>query len=468
VRREVATALVRDDIRVIPVRVGGAAMPSAAALPEPLRALTDRHAFEIRDDFWDYDVGRLIAVLEPLVMPPEGSALPEAPSEVPASPEQSAVVHVPESGPNGGTHPAPPRRLNRRSVVGAAGGLAAGSIAAGGIVAVWVWRHDDDDDDDNPNATPTDEARTFTPTPTAQPTRTPTNTTTTEQPTGTNVEPVVFSVDDELVAPPRGDAETALGFAVNQGAQLLEEVEAYLHELYRLAPQATLDPAILVAQSAYETDNWTSVHWTDSLNPAGIGVTGDPSDSPVLLESGEEAAQAHLVHAYVYAVGPIPARHALSPYIALDPNYDDVIRNQWDGTVTTIQDMSDKWSADPAYGQNVVAHGNEIFSGTVGSTGTDTGEGSGPTPTTEPNGCAPPDNIVENEWAASVNDADVNLRIGPGYDCAIVRILGQGEEVTALSDPYYADDGVAWTQVETSDGLQGWVVREFLSSSDVG
>jgi hypothetical protein len=63
VRIEVAAAL-RRNVRVIPVLVKGAKMPRAEELPEELRSLTRRQALELRHNYWDSDVNRLIDVLE--------------------------------------------------------------------------------------------------------------------------------------------------------------------------------------------------------------------------------------------------------------------------------------------------------------------------------------------------------------------------------------------------------------------
>ena len=63
VRLEVAAALERN-IRVIPVLVGGAAMPGANELPEVLEPLARRQALELTDTRWDYDVGRLLTTIE--------------------------------------------------------------------------------------------------------------------------------------------------------------------------------------------------------------------------------------------------------------------------------------------------------------------------------------------------------------------------------------------------------------------
>jgi len=59
VRQEIAAALARADVHVIPVRVEGARMPSEADLPDELKPLARRQAHELADSRWDYDIGRL-------------------------------------------------------------------------------------------------------------------------------------------------------------------------------------------------------------------------------------------------------------------------------------------------------------------------------------------------------------------------------------------------------------------------
>jgi hypothetical protein len=63
VRIEVATAL-RRGIRVIPVLVAGATMPSGEGLPAELQGLWRRQALELSDNRWDYDVGQLTSAIE--------------------------------------------------------------------------------------------------------------------------------------------------------------------------------------------------------------------------------------------------------------------------------------------------------------------------------------------------------------------------------------------------------------------
>lgn len=83
-RLEVESALARD-VRVIPVLLQDAKMPEPEDLPESLAPLARRHAIELSDERWDYDVGRLIEVLDrtigggPPPPPPRTRKLPTQP-----------------------------------------------------------------------------------------------------------------------------------------------------------------------------------------------------------------------------------------------------------------------------------------------------------------------------------------------------------------------------------------------------
>lgn len=79
-RLEVERALQRDDIRVIPVLVGGAILPDRAELPEALQPLCDRQAAHLTDERWRYDSGQLIGAIERALGKPAAAARqPEAP-----------------------------------------------------------------------------------------------------------------------------------------------------------------------------------------------------------------------------------------------------------------------------------------------------------------------------------------------------------------------------------------------------
>lgn len=78
VRIEIATALARP-ILVVPVLLGGAAMPKAVNLPEALQMLACRQGHELSDKRWDYDCGQLLPMLgEALGMTPLGVGEPES------------------------------------------------------------------------------------------------------------------------------------------------------------------------------------------------------------------------------------------------------------------------------------------------------------------------------------------------------------------------------------------------------
>ena len=64
VRLELAAGLARKDVRVIPVLVGGAVLPTISELPPDLHDLTRRNAFELSDSRWDFDVKRLADSLD--------------------------------------------------------------------------------------------------------------------------------------------------------------------------------------------------------------------------------------------------------------------------------------------------------------------------------------------------------------------------------------------------------------------
>jgi hypothetical protein len=69
VRLEIAGALRRTDLPVIPVLVEGATMPPAERLPDDVQPLARRNALELSDGRWRYDADRLIEVLERVAIP---------------------------------------------------------------------------------------------------------------------------------------------------------------------------------------------------------------------------------------------------------------------------------------------------------------------------------------------------------------------------------------------------------------
>jgi hypothetical protein len=69
VRLEVAAALGKG-VRVIPILVQGAQMPSAIELPPDLAPLARREAIKLSDERWQFDIGRLAAAVGLVSAPP--------------------------------------------------------------------------------------------------------------------------------------------------------------------------------------------------------------------------------------------------------------------------------------------------------------------------------------------------------------------------------------------------------------
>ena len=78
-RLEIATALKRGDVRVIPVLVEGAQMPEPSDLPEDLRALARRNALELTDNRWNFDVSRLVATVRQALGVPAPTSVTRGP-----------------------------------------------------------------------------------------------------------------------------------------------------------------------------------------------------------------------------------------------------------------------------------------------------------------------------------------------------------------------------------------------------
>jgi TonB family protein len=89
-RVEIATALRDDQVLVIPILVGGAAMPDPDDLPPDLAPLCRRNAFEMRDSRWESDVRELIASIErACTSGPAAAADAALPGAAPAPPPET-------------------------------------------------------------------------------------------------------------------------------------------------------------------------------------------------------------------------------------------------------------------------------------------------------------------------------------------------------------------------------------------
>jgi hypothetical protein len=74
---EVEAALNREGLTLIPVFVDDVSMPEASDLPTPIRGLARRQALELSESRWEFDVSRLVQVIERAV----GGSHPSPPVE---------------------------------------------------------------------------------------------------------------------------------------------------------------------------------------------------------------------------------------------------------------------------------------------------------------------------------------------------------------------------------------------------
>jgi hypothetical protein len=181
---------------------------------------------------------------------------------------------------------------------------------------------------------------------------------------------------DRILGPVRGDAATALAYARANGAARLPDVEAYITEVYRLAPLVGIDASVVVAQSSHETDVWRSQWFRERLNPAGIGITGDPAQNAAskTFVSGTEAAQAQVIHLLGYTLGGVVQwpefvwMHTGSVMVETDPRFLALLQSGYAGKAKTIADLAGKWAVDPQYATGICRHGNAIFPDLDGDT----------------------------------------------------------------------------------------------------
>ena len=102
VRIEILAGL-KGNLRVVPMLMGGAAMPRGNQLPDALKPLVRRNAHEITDKRWDYDVGELVKALRRVSLQETVSPLPSASKQLDIararSPANKQVITVPVKPP---------------------------------------------------------------------------------------------------------------------------------------------------------------------------------------------------------------------------------------------------------------------------------------------------------------------------------------------------------------------------------
>ena len=98
VRLEIEAALARD-VRVIPILVEGAVMPTRQDLPESLAGLARRNALLIRHESFRSDAGRLVTAIERVLAASGTATVSSSPDAYGVRPAGKAFGEVAEKGP---------------------------------------------------------------------------------------------------------------------------------------------------------------------------------------------------------------------------------------------------------------------------------------------------------------------------------------------------------------------------------
>jgi hypothetical protein len=155
-----------------------------------------------------------------------------------------------------------------------------------------------------------------------------------------------------IKGPSSASLDFARAWARQRNAVRLADVDAYLNEVWRLAPRVGYDPAVIAAQASWECAGWTSDIWRARLNPINLGID-EATDLGIGFASGTDAARAHLVHLSAFVRGFEPR---LQSFIGLDPCWQRVFESGVAARATDLGDLVPAWSADPAYPRAIGEH----------------------------------------------------------------------------------------------------------------
>jgi hypothetical protein len=172
-----------------------------------------------------------------------------------------------------------------------------------------------------------------------------------------------------VAGPATGTKEAVLGFAQAVSSARMNEVEAFLDELFDLGARCGYNPFLIAAQSAVETgDNvigggWLNRWWRERLNPGAIGITGHPpqDEASQTWNNGRDAARGMLLHHAAYRLELHPL---LEPFRALNKRYElarDMVAASPRGPVRHWEDLGNGfWAVDPNYAAIVLRRAAEI------------------------------------------------------------------------------------------------------------
>lgn len=279
---------------------------------------------------------------------------------------------------------------------------------------------------------------------------------------------MTMRANDSLIASPRGNRDQAISYFRKMGSKRIDDVVDYINAVYELAPQVHIDPAIVIAQASHETGAFSSYWWQQRLNPAGIGITGDPAQNNAsrTFRSGREAARAHIAHLQLYATGKIT-----SPFTTNDDPRWGAYKSAYGerAVASTIAQLANKWAVDSNYASGITRHGNAIFPSLEDSKAPQEPSEETPSEPSNPPPTVPSANIVKDSQGKAW-DGLTTIRVNDIVFRALKRTVTC--RVDSLNARKYAntndDISPVLEEYEYGDKIEvlGWTKGEKVSGED--
>jgi hypothetical protein len=174
-----------------------------------------------------------------------------------------------------------------------------------------------------------------------------------------------YSRESHIWSPtaPTPDAWAVLDWAIDQGGNPSTE---YLGTVIDGAAHLGIDPIVMLAQSDLETNTWQSPWWRNRYNPAGLGITGDPTQNEAsqIWTNGKDAAYGHLAHMVAYLWGEDWVDHWPDEWpdpIVVDKRFTNPIRAGYHAS--RLLDLNGTWAIDAQndYGGKLASRANRLL-----------------------------------------------------------------------------------------------------------
>ena len=192
--------------------------------------------------------------------------------------------------------------------------------------------------------------------------------------------PIRYTQDSPIMGPPGAGYSTVINrWNYNERDYTAEQIIAIVTGAYNLAAAVEVDPVIVCAQMAHETASLASF-WSSlpQRNPAGIGVTGTWSPTPMAGVEGwayntdrgrweagvsfpdwHTASVAHIGRLLAYCLpagaGTDLQRSYIGRALAARPH-----PPRLRGTCSTLRDLESRWAPGEQYGDRIAAHANRL------------------------------------------------------------------------------------------------------------